>query len=287
MSVSFAIIGPKNSQNTKDLIDSIHSTNNNCSVYGISDMYLSINTRLSDTFFDNDIFIFRGYNKALSQAHTLAMLLNSNKKIVIDNFLINHIPYNKLQSSIILEKQNISQPKLWYARTLKNWKKITQHITLPVIIKILDGQQGSDIYKFDTLQKLLFFLEQHQKQFFIQEYIQSDGDVRVFIVGNKILGAIKRFIIKDDFRSNASLGANVIPFKLSKKIANLAMKAHQSIGYDISGVDIIFDKNNNPYILEINHTPQWQALKKTIDVNPSQEIINFALQQYEEKNRIL
>jgi ribosomal protein S6--L-glutamate ligase len=287
MNKSFAIIGPIDSQNTTDLYDEIISCNNTCKIYGIQDISLDISNVFINPFFKHDIYIFRGYNKSLNFAQSIATLLHQKNKIVIDRTLYKSNIKDKLQESILLNQNKIPQPKTYYAHSLKSWRKLLKNITFPIIIKPIDGQQGQNIHLFSTITNTLDFLKSNNEPFLAQQYIKSDGDIRIFIINNEIIGAIKRFTIKDDFRSNASLGAKTVPFKLSKNTINISLKAHKCIGYDISGVDIIFDKDNNPFVLEVNHTPQWQAFKKTTSNNPAKQIINFALQQYEKKDRVL
>ena len=287
MSISFAIIGQKKSENTKDLCKNISQKGYLCQVYSINEIGLDTQDETKNSFFSHDIYIFRGYNKSLFWAHALATLLENKNKIIIDSLLTKSVVKTKLEEVSTLKINNIPHPRTYYAQSAQAWKTVLQHTEFPIIYKRIDGQQGQDIYKFDDKDSLFAFITNNYKGFLAQEYIESNGDIRVFIVGNTVLGAIKRFVVENDFRSNASLGSQTEIYNLTDKETDLALNAHNSIGYDISGVDIIFDKDNNPFVLEINHTPQWQAFKKTTGINPAEEIINFALQKYEEKNRVL
>lgn len=286
MLLSFAIIGPKNSQNTLDLCSAIENVNHTCVVYNINDISLDSKNMYNDKFFSHDIYLFRGYDKSIIYAHILSVLLLNNKKIVLDNLLFKTIVRNKLEESILLSLKNIQQPQTIYAQSFTKWKVSLKNFSFPIVAKSLSGQKGQDVYKLNSFEDAISFFKKNSKDFLAQEYIKSDGDLRVFIVGNKILGAIKRFTVSGDFRSNASLGAKTEQHNLTDLEKTIALKAHNCMGYDISGVDLILDKQGNPFVLEVNHTPQWQAFKKTSHINPAEEIVNYSIKKYEEKNRI-
>jgi len=287
MSLSFAIIGPKKSQNTRDLCDAINTTDNICSLYNINDLSFCSKSLNENAFLKHDIYIFRAYNKSIMYAHILSSLLLANGKIVIDDLLTKTVVRNKFEETVLLSSKNIPHPQTLYAQNSFAWNRLLQKFKYPIIVKSLTGQKGQDLYKFNSHAEAKSFFAKNPKGFLAQEYIASDGDVRVFIVGNNVLGAIKRRTISGDFRSNTSLGAQSEVFVLSESVKNIALCAHKVIGYDISGVDIIFDKDDNPFVLEVNHTPQWQAFKKTTGINPAEEIIHYSIRKYEEKNRIL
>lgn len=287
MSLSFAIIGPRDSQNTTDLHDFVTKNQNTCKIYSIRDITIGPAEPHSQEFFTHDIYIFRGYNRSIPFARSLATTLHERKKVVIDEILTTATLRTKLEEMTLLDTAGISHPRTYYAQSIEQWKIILKDKTFPLIIKSIDGQKGQDVHKFDTFDDAINFLTQNETRFIAQDFIKSDGDIRVFIVGDKIVGAIKRMLVQDDFRSNASLGAQSISYDITEDITQIAMRAHRAIGYDISGVDIIISENGNPYVLEINHTPQWQALKNASGTNPAEEIVKYSIKKYEEKNRIL
>lgn len=285
--IRFAIIGPQDSQNTADLCEEVHSKNHTSTTYSINEISIDTQSFGQSPFFSHDIYIFRGYNNSINFAHILANTLNRLGKIVFDDILPRAVVRTKIQEIILLHTQEIPTPRTYYAQDTSQWKELLKDAPLPLVIKPINGQKGQDIVKISDIVDVLDYFNKNPKGFIAQEFIETDGDLRVFIVGQKILGAIKRICPKNDFRSNASLGAKTEIHQLTQEESSLALRAHKCIGYDISGVDIILDEHNKPRILEVNHTPQWQAFKKTTKVNPAEEIINFALQQYEKKNRVL
>lgn len=280
MNKSFAIIGPRSSQNTIDLCVTIEKIDCRYEVYSPNDITVDTQNFFGDPFFSHDIYLFRGYHKSIRFVTAVSKMLHAHKKTVIDSILCDTIVRDKCEESVLLKINAIRQPRTYYARKLSQWERLLKDVEYPLIIKPTDGQQGKDIYKCTSFSDVENVLLQDEKKYIAQEFLEIDGDIRVFIVGNQVLGAIKRFVVKDDFRSNASLGARTETYHLSPQESDFALRAHRAIGYDISGVDMV-SVNDTPYIIEINHTPQWQTFKKTTGINPAESIINYALQKYE------
>ncbi|HHE45911.1 MAG TPA: ATP-grasp domain-containing protein, partial [Candidatus Moranbacteria bacterium] len=141
-------------------------------------------------------------------------------------------------------------------------------------------QKGQGIKKIANKNDFIEFFKNNPQCYLIQEFLKIDGDIRVLVVGKKILGAIKRTVLKNDFRSNVSLGAKIKKIELTTIMKKVALKATELMGYEIAGVDLI-EYNNKIYVLEVNSTPEWQGFKKVTGINPAKEIINYAIKKYE------
>ena len=283
--LKFAIIGPE-TENTNDLVNEIKKSGNISYVIQLKDVTFEFKSGEFKAFwskknlFNFDIFIFRGYNKNLNFARIFIDTLLNKKKVVVDDILGKTFISSKVFEASIFNRNKISHPKTYHAVNLASWKKILKKVKFPIIAKPVYGQKGQGIIKLENEKSYISLFTKNPKEYLLQEFIRVDGDLRVFIVNNKVLGAIKRFIVPGDFRSNASLGAQAIKVIPSKKIKEIAIKATKSMGYEIAGVDIIEDKNNL-YVLEVNSSPQWQKFKETTGVNPAREIIKYSLEKYE------
>ena len=84
----------------------------------------------------------------------------------------------------------------------------------PLILKTTTGSKGVGVIfieserSYNATIQLLYKIDE-DVELLIQEYIKTDGDVRVLILGKTILGAMKRHIIEGDFRSNYSQGGKI------------------------------------------------------------------------------
>ena len=111
-------------------------------------------------------------------------------------------------------------------------------ISFPLVMKSLDGHGGKEVYLINSEDEL----EPSDKKFIYQKFLPNMGDVRLYVLNKKVIGAVKRSNIKD-FRSNFSLGGEVEEYKASTEMIDIAIKISELLDADYIGVDfIIYDK---------------------------------------------
>ena len=115
----------------------------------------------------------------------------------------------------------------------------------------------------------------------LQTYIKTDHDVRVLVLGDKVFAAMRRDVLKGDFRSNASLGATTEYIELTDLEMETSIKVAELVKGDIVGVDLLPAKDREkekPYVLEANATPGFGGIEKvTKDKSVTQEIFKTYL----------
>ncbi|MET1159714.1 MAG: RimK family alpha-L-glutamate ligase [Thermoprotei archaeon] len=115
---------------------------------------------------------------------------------------------------------------------------------------------------------------------YYQEYLEKPGfDFRVFVVGDQVIGAMKR-VVSSGWKTNIARGARGVKITEEEypEVFKLALKATQILGLDYAGVDIAFDKQRDKYyILEVNAYPQWQGLKTATGVNVAKHIVSYLI----------
>ena len=117
----------------------------------------------------------------------------------------------------------------------------------------------------------------------LQEYIKTYYDVRVIIAAGKILGAIKRPVIGDDFRSNVSQGSKPQPHELTELESKESLRAAVAVNGQVVGVDFIPSKNRDkesPYFIEVNSTPGLMGIETVHGVSKDRSITKEILQLY-------
>lgn len=178
-------------------------------------------------------------------------------------------------------REGISFPKSAVIFSKKSIQKAIDKFDFPLIVKLSQGRQGRGVYmaeNVEDLKKIAKGLEEKKKAFIIREFIPNDGDIRIFTVGYRAIGAMKRIPKKGEFRSNISLGGRGEKFDLEKypKIRKIAETASKITGTEIAGVDIMINKETGKsYILEVNPGPQFMGLEKYTGVNAALEIIKY------------
>lgn len=290
--LTFVIIGGKPGIHAKDLINEI-----------VRCGYKAIPVRMNQITFsvidekclfkyegfdlnDGDIFLFRGgYRTVKPSVITLAQYLKSQGKIIINEDLGKSGFWgDKVFQASILTQHKIPHPKTMQVLSLKHLPVIFKELKFPIIVKPMFGSQGKGIKKFDAPKEASVFLKKNNRKYFAQEYIPIDGDLRIFVVGNKVIAGMKRHILPGDFRSNASLGAEATKISVTKPLRDLALKAAKAMDYEIAGVDIV--RYHNKYaVLEVNSAPQWKKLKEVTGVDPSIAIVEYAIRKHSLKNK--
>ncbi len=287
MPLRFLIIGPspKNSLNTADLVREIEQRGHSASVCSISKLLFLYTDNRYSFFLDGvnvvesfDILIPRSFQKNIHFARMLVQLFQKNNKVVLDSIIGGRDMAGKIFQASVFAQHNIPHPKTLATLSLKSFEKNLEQLGLPLVAKPIQGSQGKGVLLLHSKETALSFFKEHRQDYFFQEKIDLTSDYRVLIVGGEVLGAIERIAPPNDFRTNASLGAITKTHEASPEMKNLALKASQALGYDISGVDVI--KTPVGYlILEVNHTPQWQAFQSSTGVNVAEKIVDFALKQ--------
>ncbi len=169
-------------------------------------------------------------------------------------------------------------PTVFLYRTDKKYIEsslLQAKINPPYIIKDVAGSKGENIFKCDSVDEIKDKIEQYNNVYFmIQAFHKIDHDLRILVLGNRVLGAIEKIHKSGDFKGNISQGADSKIFKLSNELETLALMTNNILQYDFTGVDIAIVGNKN-YILEVNEVPQFRGFVETTGLNVALEIVKY------------
>jgi RimK family alpha-L-glutamate ligase len=134
------------------------------------------------------------------------------------------------------------------------------------VVKPIFGSMGCGLVRVsdpDVAFRIVRALDQTRPVFYVQRYIEHDGrDIRVFVVGGRVLGAIERRALPGDWRTNVARGADAVPFELPVAWAQMAVRAAAAIGADYAGVDLLPTRDGRVVVLEVNGIPGWEGLQR-------------------------
>ena len=184
-----------------------------------------------------------------------------------------------------LKKEGIDVPESIYGSLQFLRLEAGNYFKFPFIIKGSGGDRGTRVYKVDNqmeLDSLVASLRPVEisegRRFMAQEYIEDDGDYRVLVLGEKVLGVMKRSSqSKGEFRNNYSVGGKVEVAELSEEVKKIAVRAAHKCGLMVAGVDVAFrnfDKNR-PVVWEVNKGPQFAGFMKATGIDVPMEIVSF------------
>jgi RimK family alpha-L-glutamate ligase len=135
-----------------------------------------------------------------------------------------------------------------------------------VVVKPLFGSMGHGMMRVsdpDVAFRVFKTLEQLHAVFYVQRAIDHGGrDVRVFVIGERVIAAIERRAPGGEWRTNVARGGSARPFELPPDWATLALSAATTVGADYAGVDLLPSRDGRVFVLEINGIPGWRALQQ-------------------------
>jgi ribosomal protein S6--L-glutamate ligase len=166
----------------------------------------------------------------------------------------------------------VSEMAHWVYRASKGFK---QMVYKPII-----GSLGFGSMKFDNAD-LAFnaytTLERLGQPLYIQKYMEKPGrDIRVFVLGEKVVASIHRMARPTEWKTNVAQGAQAKPIQLPPKLEKLAVNAAKSLGLLYAGVDIL-ENEKRVVVLEVNGSPSWQGLQKATGVNVAEQLVQYVI----------
>ena len=193
---------------------------------------------------------------------------------------------DKYWTSLRLADAGVPTPKTALVQNEKSLQASLDVIgeEYPMILKTLRGSKGVGVIFIESRRQLSSLLQLLWKQdetteILVQSYIKSDFDVRALILGGKIQAAMRREVVKGDFRSNVSQGAKVKEYKLNDEEITICLSADKAINGVWTAVDFI-KNGKDTFVLEVNSSPGTAGIEEATDKN----IIKEVLQYFKNKN---
>jgi ribosomal protein S6--L-glutamate ligase len=152
-----------------------------------------------------------------------------------------------------------------------------------VVVKPLFGSEGRGMLRLadpDLAWRTFRTLERLQSVLYVQRYIAHPGwDLRVFVLGGRVLGAMRRHA-RTGWRTNVAQGGHATAVRATYPEEQLALQAAAAVGAPVAGVDLLPGPDGELYVLEVNAVPGWRALAPVIGVDVAAELIRFLASEY-------
>ncbi|RDY59904.1 RimK family alpha-L-glutamate ligase [Flagellimonas nanhaiensis] len=187
---------------------------------------------------------------------------------------------NKVRTLQIMARKGIPIPETVFSINPDN---IEEQINLlggpPVIIKLQEGTHGQGVILAESRKSAKSIIDTFYKMdtsILLQRYIEEahGEDIRIIVVGNKVVASMKRTSDLDDFRSNVHRGAQTEAIKPTAKEQYIALNATKYLGLGVAGVDLMRSKKG-PVLLEVNASPGLKGIEAATNVNVAKHIIKF------------
>ena len=257
---------------------------------------------------DYDVLFFRTTGKHWEEVDLIINSIERDDVVVVDPLIKDGKPSMacKAWQMLALKEAEIEVPKtvygsLWFLyESMKNPPSLRdtsldrEAFNFPIIIKGSGGDRGTRVFKADNLEELENLVRDLRKseteggkRYMLQEFIPNDGDYRVLVLGEKVLGVMKRSSqSEDEFKNNYSAGGKVEVADLPEEIKQLAIRAAKVCGLAVAGVDVAFRDNDlkKPVIWEVNKGPQFKGFMLATGIDVPADMVTFLVSLKKETN---
>lgn len=157
--------------------------------------------------------------------------------------------------------------------------EIGNRLKFPLVVKESFGSMGRGVYLANDLNELQGIAEKVKlKPHLFQKYLsyKVGTDIRVIVIGGKVIGAIKRSS-ETDFRSNVAVGGTATAINLDKDFIEIAEKTAKALSLDYCGIDILYGDNGEPVICEVNSNAFFEGMEKATGINVAKAYAEYVL----------
>lgn len=187
---------------------------------------------------------------------------------------------DKLRSLQLLSRKGIGLPVTGFAHSVSDTQELIRLVGgAPLVVKLIEGSQGRGVVLAETekaAESVIDAFHELDANFLVQEFIKeaAGSDIRCFVVGEKVVAAMRRIAKEGEFRSNLHRGGMAEVVKLNKEERATAIRAARTMGLNMAGVDIL-RSDRGPLVMEVNSSPGLEGIEKVTGKDVSGIIIDF------------
>ncbi len=214
------------------------------------------------------------YGTAVVRQFEMMGVFSANSSIAISR------SRDKLRCLQILSRKGIGLPVTGFAHATKDVTGLIEAVGgPPLVVKLLEGTQGIGVVLADTQKAAESVIEAFRgldANILVQEFIkEAEGsDLRCFVVGERVVAAMKRIAPRGDFRANLHRGGRMEKVKLSPEERTVALRSAKEIGLRVAGVDLLRSKHG-PVVIEVNSSPGLQGIETISEVDVAGKIVEY------------
>lgn len=191
---------------------------------------------------------------------------------------------DKLRCMQILSRHQIGMPQTTFVRNKSDVLPAIQRVGgAPVIIKLLEGTQGVGVILADSVkiaEAIIETLHSTRQNVLVQKFVsESRGrDIRAFVVGDRVVAAMRRTAQGQEFRSNVHRGGTTEAIELDDAYQDAAVRSAQIMGLRVAGVDML-EAADGPQVMEVNSSPGLEGIEAATRLDIAGAIIDYLAAQ--------
>lgn len=270
---------------TQRLVESAQSRGHQVRVIDPLGCYMNITANQPSVYYKKEVLTFdaiiprigasvTAYATAVLRQFEVAGVYSVNGSVAISR------SRDKLRAHQLLARKGVGMPITGYAHSADATDDLISFVGgAPLIVKLTESTHGQGIVLAQTdkaAEGVINAFRGLNANFLVQEYVkESNGsDIRCFVIGDKVVAAMKRTAQEGDFRSNLHRGGTAVIVKLHPAERQLATMAAKVMGLRVAGVDIIRSANL-PLVLEVNSSPGLKGIETVTGKDVAGMIIEF------------
>ena len=187
---------------------------------------------------------------------------------------------DKLRCMQLLCRRGIGLPVTGFAHSTKDVAGVIEMVGgAPLVVKLLEGTQGIGVVLCETNKAAESVIEAFrglQANILVQEFIKEAGgaDIRAFVIGDKVVAAMKRQGAPGEFRSNLHRGGSAEAIKITPEERSTAVRSAKAMGLRVCGVDLL-RSNHGPVVMEVNSSPGLEGIEAATGIDVAGAIIRY------------
>ncbi|WP_127471526.1 30S ribosomal protein S6--L-glutamate ligase [Thiomicrorhabdus aquaedulcis] len=187
---------------------------------------------------------------------------------------------DKLRSLQLLSRKGVGLPVSGFAHSPDDVDDLLKTVGgAPVVIKLLEGTQGVGVVLAETHSAASSVIQAFnglKANILVQEFIKEakGADIRCFVVGGKVIAAMKRQGKEGEFRSNLHQGGSASLIRITPEERATAIRAAKIMGLNVCGVDLL-RSNHGPVVMEVNSSPGLEGIEGATSKDVAGIIIQF------------
>jgi ribosomal protein S6--L-glutamate ligase len=191
---------------------------------------------------------------------------------------------DKLRCMQILSRHQIGMPQTTFVRNKSDVLPAIERVGgAPVIIKLLEGTQGVGVILADSVkvaEAIIETLHSTRQNVLVQKFVaESRGrDIRAFVVGDRVVAAMRRTAQGQEFRSNVHRGGTTEAIELDESYQDAAVRSAQIMGLRVAGVDML-EAADGPQVMEVNSSPGLEGIEAATRLDIAGAIIDYLAAQ--------
>lgn len=198
---------------------------------------------------------------------------------------------DKAYTHIVLERAGIPMPRTFISpMTYQNigytdesfLENVEACLGYPMVVKECCGSFGQQVYLCHNREEVKKYLKDGV---IFQEFLSSSfgRDIRLQVVGDKVITAMYRYSENGDFRANITNGGKMKPYQWTEKQEQLAVRSVKALGLDFAGVDILFGKHDEPIVCEVNSNAHFKNIYDCTGVDTADAILSYIMECIQKK----